>query len=112
MKEQFFNPIVEPTPTQKMTDTLLIALWKERFRYQARVNDAYAFANGLTGEAWNGGFIMGLALAGLNLIPTSTGISPEWYWVKAPKPKGDTGEWDSCWIVPINEFHTVKHDGN
>lgn len=72
--------------------------------YLKQVNAAHNFAKGHTGEVWNGMFIMGLALSGLCLIPFSTGITPEPYWIKAPRPYGLSPDWDDSWIAESNAF--------
>ena len=65
-------------------------------KYQRQVNDAYKFAKGAPKESWDGLFLMGLALAGLELIPISSGIQKDPLWAMAPY----STEWEASWIVP------------
>lgn len=76
-------------------------------RYQERLDRAYAFAEGTEGPAWNGMFEMGLAMAGLTMIPFGSQITREIHWRHAPKPKNEPGEppdWEPSWIAEIDAF--------
>ena len=88
----------------KAMSKLVNHLGDEMTKYGRAVESAYRFAEGLQGESWNGGFTMGLTLAGLTLIPINTMIEPKPYWVKAPEPKENTREWDTSWIAENNAF--------
>ena len=77
--------------------------------YLKKIDSAYCFAKGTEGEAWNGMFLMGLSLAGLDHIPTVCHIERETYWVRMPKPHEDApDEWPDSWIVEVNTFKEPK----
>lgn len=89
---------------------LMAIVASEMDAYLDRVKSAYKFAGPEEGadESWNGLFLMGLAMAGLELVPYSSSIQTRMYWVKSPKPKGGTEEWEVSWIVPIDAFDKVS----
>ena len=76
--------------------------------YRHKCEQAKAFADGHTGDAWDSLFLMGLAIAGLELVPWSTDITPEPFWATAPEPKGELSPWDISWIVPSDYFNKVQ----
>lgn len=78
---------------------IMNTLADEMSDYMGRVKSAFNFADGHTGDTWDGLFIMGLALANLELVSTLSMITPEPYWAKAPLPKGDLNIWEDSWIV-------------
>lgn len=73
--------------------------------YLKRVESALKFAGDAKTETWNGLFLMGLAMAGLELISVDAHITPEIYWVKAPEPVGKTSDWGLSYVVPSNAFN-------
>lgn len=83
----------------KKTRHIINLLADEMSDYIGRVDSAFNFADGHTGDTWDGLFIMGLALANLELVSTLSMITPEPYWAKAPLPKGDLNTWEDSWIV-------------
>lgn len=75
-------------------------------KYRARVDSAIKFAEGATGAEWNGMFMMGLALAGLELIPVGTLIDLKFYWALAPSPSEDApDDWPPSYIVESDAFN-------
>lgn len=88
---------------------IINSLANEMSDYIGRVESAFNFAEGHTGDAWDGLFIMGLTLANLELIPTTLMITPEPYWATAPMCKGKDKLWDESWIVQ-RDIYTKKVD--
>lgn len=75
-------------------------------KYHVRVDSAIKFAEGTTGAAWNGMFLMGLALAGLELIPLDALIDRKFYWSQAPSPSKDApDDWPPSYIVESDAFN-------
>lgn len=72
-------------------------------KYKKQVKDAYKFTEGASKDTWDGLFLMGLALAGLELIPVSSGIEKDPMWVTAPF----STEWGASWIVPRDALSTT-----
>ena len=51
-------------------------------------------------------YLMGLALAGLDLVPIGSLIEKRTYWYQAPKPHPDAPyEWPDSYIVEIDAFN-------
>lgn len=74
--------------------------------YQKKCDSAMKFAAGTDGVAWNGMYLMGLALAGLDLVPIGSLIEKRTYWYPAPKPHPDApDEWPDSYIVEIDAFN-------
>lgn len=73
-------------------------------KYGTQVNDAYKFAEGAPKDTWDGLFLMGLALVGLELIPISSGIEKDPIWVTAPT----STEWGASWIVPRDALSSTS----
>lgn len=75
--------------------------------YHDKVMQAEAFAQGTEGMAWNGMYQMGLAIAGLTMIPVESRITPKEYWYR-DKPcwvrKGEPPDWGPCWLAEVNAF--------
>lgn len=83
----------------------LVELAKLQAVYQKKLRQAYDFAGKQEdGATWNGLFLMGLAMNGLDLIPYSCDITPKPYWRQAPEPKGGTGEWQISWVAEVDAF--------
>lgn len=75
-------------------------------KYRARVDSAIKFTEGATGAEWNGMYMMGLALAGLELIPVDTLIERKFYWVQAPTPTQEApDDWPPSYIVESDAFN-------
>ncbi len=81
----------------------------EMDNYISKVESAFNFAEGHTGDTWDGLFIMGLTLANLELVPTISMITPEPHWAIAPMCKGKDKLWDESWIVQ-KDIYTKKVD--
>lgn len=78
---------------------------KDMKEYLEAVNNAIRGAGSNSAPQFNGLFLLGLALNGLTLIPSSQMISPMPYWKKAPIPFDDPfSKWEDSWIVWENEF--------
>ena len=76
--------------------------------YREKLQQAMNFAGKQEDPAaWNGLFIMGLAMAGLDLIPYSSDITPRAYWLQAPAPAGNLGDWDASWVAEVDAFTKV-----
>jgi hypothetical protein len=77
--------------------------------YNKKVNQATQFANEPDSQSYNDWvalFFMGLTLAGLELLPIETGITPRPYWVRAPLPPlSDPDAWTVSWIIEVDAFH-------
>jgi hypothetical protein len=75
--------------------------------YHDKVQKAEAFAHGTEGVAWNGLYRMGLAIAGLTMIPVDAQITPQRYWYRN-KPAwtrpGELPDWGPCWIAELDAF--------
>lgn len=83
----------------------LVELARLQAIYRKKLNQAYDFAGKQEdGAAWNGLFLMGLAMNGLDMIPFSSDITPQPYWLHAPEPKGECKDWDLSWVVEIDAF--------
>lgn len=79
-----------------------------RAAYRQKCKQALAFADGHVGETWDSLYLMGLAIAGLELVPWGTDITPDVLWSVAPEPKGELPAWDISWIVPSDYFNKVS----
>lgn len=79
----------------------LKVLAAKQAEYRNKVNSAIQFASSASGEAWNGLFLMGLAMAGLELVPFSAAIRPRPYWLHAPEPAEGFEDWDISWMVEM-----------
>jgi hypothetical protein len=79
--------------------------------YHTKVKKAEDFAHGVEGLAWNGLYQMGLAIAGLTMIPVENQITPKPYWYRN-KPcwvsRGEMPEWGPCWIAEVDAFEPKK----
>ena len=93
----YHNPIPKMSDEDFYTElTTFMKIADKLLKYQRRVNDAYKFAEGAPKDTWDGLFLVGLALAGLELIPVGSGIEKDPMWVTAPT----STEWEASWIVP------------
>jgi hypothetical protein len=83
----------------------LAELAKLQATYKVKLQQALNFAGKQEdGATWNGLFLMGLAMNGLDLIPYSADITPQPYWRQCPEPKGGTGEWQLSWVAEVDAF--------
>ena len=83
----------------------LVELARLQAIYTKKLRQAYDFAGKeKDGATWNGLFLMGLAMNGLELIPFASDITPQPYWRDAPEPKGECKDWDLSWVVEIDAF--------
>lgn len=73
--------------------------------YHTRIGQALIFAGNAEGEVWDGLFLMGLAMADLDLLPESTLVQQNWYWIKAPASKAELPTWQDSRIIERNAFH-------
>ena len=74
--------------------------------YKKKCDSATKFAAGTDGVVWNGMYLMGLALAGLDLVPIDSHIERRVYWYQAPKPHPDApDDWPDSYIVEIDAFN-------
>ena len=97
------SPAEQTTYDQQVSEP--IDLIKLRRAYRKKLNQAYDFAGKQENDAtWNGLFLMGLAMNGLDLIPFSSDIAPQPYWHQAPEPRGECKDWDLSWVVEIDAF--------
>lgn len=76
--------------------------------YKQKCDQAKAFADGNSGDTWDSLYLMGLAIAGLELVPCGMGITADPIWILAPFPKGEAAAWEPSWIVPSDYFNKVS----
>lgn len=75
--------------------------------YLSKVKSALDFAGDTHLDGWVGQFYLGMAIAGLELIPYSCDIRPKSYWITAPEPPGEIKEYPLSWIVEYGALNTV-----
>lgn len=78
--------------------------------YNERVAQAIQFADGAVGEAWDGLFLMGLAMANLDLLPEDSLVTIRWYWCRAPQSKAELPTWPTSKIIERDAMFTIHVD--
>lgn len=95
---------MSPDEFDKVSKTINIVA-AEMDEYFSKIASAHKFAEGdHSDETWNGLFLLGLSIAGLELVPVSTMIEIRYFWIKC-SPKGLSQDWEPSWIVPIDTFN-------
>lgn len=90
----------------KAANTMVQIQTDEQSAYAQKVKQAEKFAEGTQGAAWNGMYLMGLAIAGLELLPVDILVTIKFYCVKAPQPHPDDPfAWEPSYIIETNAFN-------
>lgn len=90
------------TESSSQADILL----DDAVKYWNKCNQALEFSRGHSGEAWDALYLIGLSIAGLELVPFQTGITPDHMWIRAPVPEASS--WEPSWLVPSDYFNKIQ----
>lgn len=86
----------------------LAEYFTRRTAYNDRVSNVMNFVGNAEGDVADGLFLMGLALANLDLLPVTSQIKIRAYWVRAPSPSSDPNAWESSWIMERDALHDIR----